>query len=193
MGIKIHKSLFQTFLFKLNLQRAIFLDRDGVLNEDLGYVGQPERFKIFNYVGTALKLLAEKGFLFFIITNQSGIERGYFTLEDTQRLHSILAEQMRFYSVEFTGIYISPYCESTPNDIRKPSPKMLLEAAQKHQINLETSYVIGDRPTDLEMGYRAGCRVVLVRSGAGAETEKLPQTKFDYVFENLLDAAQSLR
>lgn len=173
-------------------KRAIFLDRDGVLNEDDGYIGQPERFHVFPYVGPALKLLAEKGFLFFIVTNQSGIARGYFTMEDTNRLHDLLKKQMQTYHVKFTKIYISPHHPDEPNTSRKPSPEMVLEAAREYSIDLSASYVIGDSACDLEMGYRAGCRVVLVRSGEGAKTEKLPEVKFDYVFDNLLEAAKVL-
>jgi len=175
----------------MSLKRAIFLDRDGVINEDLHYVGQPERFHIFPYVGPALKLLAEKGFLFFIVTNQSGIGRGFFTVEDMHRVHDILINKMREFGVEFTEIYFSPHHPDTPNDIRKPSPKLVLQAAEKYEIDLSHSYVIGDSSTDLEMGYRAGCKVVLVRSGKGSTTEKLPNVKFDYVFDDLLDAAQA--
>ncbi len=173
-------------------QRAIFLDRDGVLNENLGYVGQVERFHIFPYTAQALRLFADKGFIFFIVTNQSGIERGYFTMEDTKRLHTILIQQMRSYGIEFREIYVSPHRPETPNDTRKPSPKFVLDAAKKYGIDLVTSYVIGDSASDLEMGYRAGCRVVLVRSGVGAQTEKHPGVKFDFIFDNLLDAAKAL-
>lgn len=176
----------------MSLRRAIFLDRDGVLNEDLGYVGQPERFHIFPYVAEALRLFTQKGFLLVVVTNQSGIERGYYSWDDTHRLHEILANQVSPYGVKFTDFCISPFKESTPNDVRKPSPKMVLEAALKHHIDLLNSYVIGDRSIDLEMGYRAGCSVVLVRSGAGSETEKMNGIKFDFAFDNLLEAAKAL-
>ncbi len=177
---------------KTKPKRAIFLDRDGVINEDLGYVGQPEHFHIFPFVGPALRLFTDKRFLIFIVTNQSGIERGLYTMEDTHHLHTLLAEQMRPYGVEFTGIFISPYRPETANDVRKPSPKFVLEAATTHHIELASSYIIGDRPSDLEMGFRAGCRVVLVRSGAGTETEKLSNIRFDFIFDNLLEAAKML-
>jgi histidinol-phosphate phosphatase family protein len=172
--------------------RAVFLDRDGTLNEDHGYVGQEERFHIYPFVGEALKLFVEKGFSLFIVTNQSGIERGYFKMEDTHRLHSILAEKMKSYGVEFKEIFICPHLTGTQSDTRKPSPKFVLDAAKKYNIDLSNSYVIGDRNTDLEMGYRAGCRVVLVRTGAGKETEAA-QTKFDYVFDDLFQAAKFLK
>ena len=174
------------------LRRAVFLDRDGVLNEDLGYVGQPERFRIYPFAGEALGLLARKGFLLFIVTNQSGIERGYYTLEDTHRLHAILAEAVRPHGAEFEDIFISPYKESTLNDVRKPSPKFVLEAARAHGVDLASSYVMGDRASDLEMGRRAGCRVVLLRTGAGRETEREPGTRFDLAFDDLLAAARAI-
>ncbi|MCC7517838.1 MAG: HAD family hydrolase [Verrucomicrobiae bacterium] len=173
-------------------RRAVFLDRDGVLNEDLGYVGQPERFRIYPFTGEALGLLVRKGFLLFIVTNQSGIERGYFTLEDTHRLHALLAEAVRPHGAEFEEIFIAPYKEDTPNDVRKPSPKFVLDAAKRHGIDLAISYVMGDRTTDLEMGRRAGCRTVLLRTGAGGETEKASGVRFDFVFDDLLEAARML-
>ena len=113
-------------------------------------------------------------------------------MKDTEHLHKILIQQIRPYKVEFKEIYISPYRPETPNDTRKPSPKFVLEAAKKYGIVLATSYVIGDSNSDLEMGYRAGCRSVLVRSGAGAKTEKTPGVKYDFIFDNLLDAAKAL-
>jgi len=173
-------------------RRAVFLDRDGVLNEDVGYVGQPERFRIFPFVGEALRLLAGKGFVLFIVTNQSGVARGYFTMEDVRHLHQILANAVRPWGVKFADIFVSPHHPDTPNDTRKPSPKFVLEAAREHHLDLASSYVIGDRATDLEMGCNAGCRVVLVRSGEGRETEKLPGVKFDFVFDDLLEAARKL-
>lgn len=176
----------------MKLSRAIFLDRDGVINEDHPYVGEVERFIIFPYVGPALKLLSEKGFKFFIVTNQSGIGRGFFTEEAMHQLHGILVEKMKEYGVEFTEIYYSPHHPDTPNDIRKPSPKLVLGAAEKYGLDLKNSYVIGDAATDLEMAYNAGCKAVLVRSGKGAKTEKTPGVKFDYVFDNLYEAAKNL-
>jgi D-glycero-D-manno-heptose 1,7-bisphosphate phosphatase len=164
-----------------------------VINVDHPYVGEPERFEIFPFVGPALELLAGKGFLFFIVTNQSGIGRGYFSEEDMHQLHDILQNKMKEHGVAFTEIYFSPYHPDTPNDIRKPSPKLVLDAAQKYGLDLSSSYVIGDASTDLEMGYRAGCKAVLVRTGKGAKTEKIPGIKFDYVFNDLLEAAKSIQ
>jgi D-glycero-D-manno-heptose 1,7-bisphosphate phosphatase len=180
-------------LIPLSLRRAIFLDRDGVINEDHEYVGQIERFHIYPFVGPALKSLKEKGFLFFIVTNQSGIGRGFFKEEDMHRVHAFLQEKMKEHEVEFTEIYFSPHHPDTPNDIRKPSPKLVLEAAKKYGIDLARSYVIGDAPTDLEMAYRAGCKAVLVRTGKGAKTEKLPDVKFDFVFNDLSEAARAIQ
>lgn len=172
--------------------RAIFLDRDGVLNEDHGYVGQLERFDIFPFVAEAMGLFAQKGFMLVVVTNQSGIERGFYTMEDTQRLHQILQEHIRHTGASIAEFCVSPFLESTPNDIRKPSPKMMLEATRKHSIDISTSYVIGDRRTDLEMARRAGCRAVLVRTGAGHKTEKESGIRYDFVFDNVLEAARAL-
>jgi D-glycero-D-manno-heptose 1,7-bisphosphate phosphatase len=174
----------------LSLKKAIFLDRDGVINEDHEYVGQLERFHIYPFVGPALKLLKEKGFHFFIVTNQSGIGRGYFSEDEMHRVHDFLAEKMKEYDVNFTEIFFSPHHPDTPNDVRKPSPKFVLTAAEKYGIDLKNSFVIGDAATDLEMGYRAGCHVILVRTGKGVKTEKIQGVKFDHVFNNLLEAAE---
>jgi len=173
-------------------KRAIFLDRDGVLNEDHGYVGQMNRFDIFPYAGQALRALVDKGFTLILVTNQSGVARGYFTMEDTRLLHAHLCGEMKKHGVDFADIYVS-YCHpDQPDEFRKPSPKFLFMAAEKHQIDLASSYVIGDQASDLKMAQSAGCRAVLVRSGAGAKTEKIPGVKFDYIFENLLEASKNL-
>ena len=178
---------------KSSLPRAVFLDRDGVLNEDCGYVGQVERFHIFPFVGKALKILSKKGFLLFVVTNQSGIGRGYYTMSDAEQLHQILCDHMKKQGVAFARIYVSPDSPLVPSETRKPSPKFLLDAAKEFKIDLKTSYVIGDKSSDLEMARRAGCKAVLVRSGYGKETEKEPGIKFDFNFEDLLDAAKVLK
>ncbi len=174
------------------MKRAIFLDRDGVLNEDHGYVGQMERFQIFSYTGPALRALADKGFALFVVTNQSGIARGYYTLEDTHRLHAYLCEEMKKHGVVFEEIYVSTAHPDKPDEFRKPSPKFLQMAAEKHGVDLASSYVIGDQPSDLQMARRAGCQAVLVRSGSGGKTEKLRDVEFDFVFDTLLEASRKL-
>jgi D-glycero-D-manno-heptose 1,7-bisphosphate phosphatase len=173
-------------------RKAVFLDRDGVINEDHGYVGQMERFDIFPWTAQALRILTEKGYLLFIVTNQSGISRGYFTMEDTNRLHEHLREEMKKVGVEFSGIFVSPDHPDQQSETRKPSPKMVLDAANDHQVDLRASYVIGDSPSDLEMGYRAGCKVVLVRTGKGRTTEHQSGVKFDFVFDTLFQAAEAI-
>jgi D-glycero-D-manno-heptose 1,7-bisphosphate phosphatase len=113
-------------------------------------------------------------------------------MEDVERLHQKLCGQMKVHGVRFEKICVCPDHPDSPSENRKPSPRMVLNAAREHGIDLPSSYVIGDRDSDLAMGYRAGCRVVLVRSGNGVKTEQMPGVKFDYVFDDLLEAAKTL-
>lgn len=176
-----------------SINRAVFLDRDGTLNEDCGYVGQVDRFHIYPFVAEALKILSQKGFLLFVVTNQSGIGRGYYTMEDTECLHQILIDHLKPHGVVLTKIYTSPDSPLVKSETRKPSPKFILEAAEEFHINLTTSYVIGDKDIDMQMAQNAGCKGILVRTGYGKEIEKQPDMKFNFVFDDLLAAAKELK
>jgi len=155
------------------MKRAVFLDRDGTLIEDKDYLHRPEDVVIFPGASEALKRLKEAGFLLIIVTNQSGIGRGYFTAEDCARVHEHLADEFGKFGVPFAKIYIAPEAPNRPSRGRKPSPQFLFDARDEFGIDLTWSYVVGDKISDLECGWNAKVRQsILVRTGYGAKFEK---------------------
>jgi len=154
-------------------QRAVFLDRDGVLNEDHGYVHRVEDCVLLPGVGPALRRLQAAGYLLFLVTNQSGIGRGYYRLEDMHRVHDYLQAELGRERVRFARIYYSPEAPDQPGRGRKPSPAFLFDARDEFGIDLPRSYMIGDKLIDLECGWNAGVRrSLLVRTGYGAQVER---------------------
>jgi D-glycero-D-manno-heptose 1,7-bisphosphate phosphatase len=160
-------------------KRAIFLDRDGTLNEDVGYPDNPGQIKIFPSSFEALGKINASGFLAVIITNQSGIGRGYLTEADLEEIHQEMKADFAERGVHVDGIYFCPHCELSSNpryrkdcDCRKPKPGLALRAAKELGIDLATSYFIGDKVEDVLFGLNIGARSVLVLTGFGAESEK---------------------
>ena len=151
------------------LTPAVFLDRDGTLMHDAGYVGDPSLVEVYPGVREALARLKARGFKTVIVTNQSGIQRGHFTEAD---FHAV---QARFEELIGPGLIDAMYyCADHPDaatDRRKPGPGMLLEAARDHALDLARSWMVGDRAGDVEAGNRAGVRSILVRTGEGALAE----------------------
>ena len=155
------------------MKRAVFLDRDGTLIEDKDYLHRPEDVVIFPGVVEALKRLQDEGFLLFIVTNQSGIGRGYFTIEDCENVHRHLEQKLGESGVRLTKIYIAPEAPDRPSRGRKPSPKFLFDARDEFGVDLPRSYMIGDKLIDLECGWNAKTRQsILVRTGYGAKFAK---------------------
>ncbi|MDD5555951.1 MAG: D-glycero-beta-D-manno-heptose 1,7-bisphosphate 7-phosphatase [bacterium] len=173
-------------------RKAVFLDRDGTLNVDPGYLADPAQFRLLPGVVAALRRLRGAGYRIFVVSNQSGIARGLFGEEELRRIHERMDAALRRGGVALDGIY---YCPHHPTDrcgCRKPSPKMVLDAAREHRVDLKASYFVGDRLTDIEAGRKAGCRTVLVLTGAGGETlETLPpRARPDHVARSLGDASR---
>ena len=154
------------------MNRAVFLDRDGTLIAEKNYLHRPEEVEIFPGAAAALKKLALAGFKLVIVTNQSGIGRGYFTLADAEKVNAHLAAEFARDGVHFEKTYIAPEAPEQPSHGRKPSPQFLFDARDEFRINLPESYMIGDKLIDLECGWNAGVKKsILVRTGCGAKTE----------------------
>ena len=154
------------------MNRAIFLDRDGTLIAEKNYLHRPEDVEIFPGAGAALNRLADAGFKLLIVTNQSGIGRGYFTLADAERVNQHLAGEFARDGVRFEKIYIAPEAPDQPSRGRKPSPQFLFDARDEFGLNLAESFMVGDKLIDLECGWNAGVKKsILVRTGYGAEVE----------------------
>lgn len=165
------------------LTPAVFLDRDGTLMHDTGYVGDPGHVRIFDGVSEALTRLKAAGFKTIIVTNQSGIPRGYFTEADFHSVQQRFEELIRPAVID--AVY---YCAEHPDhatDRRKPGPGMLLEGARDHAIDMARSWMIGDRAGDVEAGVRAGVRSILVRTGEGAGADG---SSAAHVAESLVEA-----
>jgi D-glycero-D-manno-heptose 1,7-bisphosphate phosphatase len=160
-------------------RRALFLDRDGTLVHAVHFPSRPEQLRLYEHVGPGLRLLQQQGFVPIVITNQSGIARGYFSESDLQAMHSFLSAQLAKEDVQLAAIYSCPHYPSGSVPAyarecacRKPEPGMLLQAAADFDIDLSRSWFIGDILDDIEAGNRAGCHTVLVDVG----TEARPTT-----------------
>lgn len=151
-------------------KRALFLDRDGVIIKYIPYLSKPEQIKIPDGAGIALKEWQNKGYKLIIFTNQSGIARGYFTINEVEKIHEKMFEEYAKFGVIFDAILICPHQPKDNCICRKPSPYLLIEYAKKHNINIQKSFFIGDAPSDLECAINAGCKPILLLTGRGKET-----------------------
>ena len=155
------------------MNRAVFLDRDGTLNVDRNYLSDPAQLEIIPGVGPALRRLMDAGFLLFIVTNQSGIGRGYYTLANMHAVNERLCVELVKDGVRFEKIYFAAESPEQPSRGRKPSPQFLFDARDEFGLDLSQSYMIGDKLIDLECGWNAGVKKsILVRTGYGAEVEQ---------------------
>lgn len=153
--------------------RAVFLDRDGTLIQERNYLHRPEEVELVPGVGPALRCLMTAGYRLILVTNQSGVGRGYFTLADVEAVHAHLAGLMAAQGVRFDRVYTAPEAPDQPSRGRKPSPQFLFDARDEFGLDLAACYMIGDKFIDLETGWNAGLRgSILVRTGYGAETEQ---------------------
>ena len=155
------------------MSRAVFLDRDGTLIEDKNFLHRPEQVVMLPGAAAALTRLQTAGFKLVIVSNQSGIGRGYFTLADVERVNEHLGHELARAGVRFGKIYIAPEAPDQPGHGRKPSPQFLFDARDEFGVDLGRSFIIGDKLADLECGWNAGVKKsILVRTGYGAELER---------------------
>lgn len=175
------------------MNQAIFLDRDGTIIEEKNYLSRVEDVVIFPGAAVALGQLCKAGFKLFVVSNQSGVGRGYFTLADVERVNAHIQSELGREGVRFEKVYIAPEAPNTPSRGRKPSPQFLLDARDEFGVDLGRSYMIGDKLIDLECGWNAGLKeCLLVRTGYGAELERTAADKLAaaVVVDDLPDAAQ---
>jgi len=155
------------------MQRAVFLDRDGTLIVEKNYLSRPEDVELFPGAGGALRKLADAGFQLFMVTNQSGIGRGYFTMAEAERVNARVCGDFARNGVRFEKIYIAPEAPDQPSRGRKPSPQFLFDAQKEFNLDLAESFMVGDKLIDLQCGWNAGVtKSILVRTGYGTETER---------------------
>ena len=183
-------------------QRAVFLDRDGTINEEVHYLSEPGQFRLLDGAAEAIRLLNRAGFKVVVFTNQSGIARGYFSEKRLQEIHALMVELLRARQAHLDAIYWCPHHPTAGRGVyktacqcRKPRPGMLKKAARELEIDLGRSFTVGDKISDLEAGRAAGCRNILVRTGYGLTAfaehsggEKEP-FRPDHIADDILAAA----
>ena len=157
---------------------AIFIDRDGTLNEEVDYLHRPEEAVLTRDAGRAIATLNARGIPVVIVTNQAGIGKGKFGWDDYEAVMVRLNELLAKDGAHIDGAYVCPFHPMARDEYqhedhpeRKPNPGMLLRAAEEYDIDLSRSWMIGDKDIDLEAGRNAGCRVALVRTGYGTEVD----------------------
>lgn len=185
------------------LKPAVFMDRDGTISEEVGYVNHVSRYRVFPYAAEAVRALNEAGWLAVLVTNQAGVARGYFAEELIGRVHGVLEEELKKGGARLDAIYYCPHHPSVGEppyrfdcDCRKPRPGLIRRAAEDLGIDLARSWMVGDRYSDTELARNAGVRAAFVLSGYGRgehEHQSLAwKHRPDLVAENLLEAVRAI-
>ncbi|HEY8410057.1 MAG TPA: HAD family hydrolase [Pyrinomonadaceae bacterium] len=182
---------------------ALFMDRDGTISEEVGYVNHPARFRLFPYTAAAIKLLNENGWLAIVVTNQAGVARGYFSEDVIIQIHEQMQRDLQNASAKLDAIY---YCAHHPSvgeppyrldcDCRKPRTGLIDRAAADFQIDLGRSWMVGDRYGDVELARNAGLHSAFVLSGYGRGEWEYQrgswQIEPELVAEDLLEAVKTI-
>jgi histidinol-phosphate phosphatase family protein len=172
------------------MKKAIFIDKDGTLIRDVPYNADPDLIVLEPHAGAALRLFRDQGYLLVMITNQSGIAKGYFKEEQLKGVHDRINELLCDDNVSLDGFFYCPHARESTCSCRKPRPGMLLQAAALLNIDLVQSWMIGDILHDVEAGNRAGCRSLLINNGHETEWEITPAREPTIIARDLLEAAQ---
>ena len=175
---------------------AIFLDRDGTLNEEVDYLHKPEDLVLIPGAARAVAKLNALGIPVVVVTNQSGIGRGYYGFDEFDKVTARMAELLAGAGAHLDAVYVAPHHEMGQGEFahpdhpeRKPNAGMLTRAAREHGLDLSRSWMIGDKESDLEAGRRAGCHVALTRTGYGKSVEG---SLADLVAADLLEAVDRI-
>src|SRR5262245_33388569 len=180
----------------MTMFKAIFMDRDGTVSEEIGYMYDAGLYRPFPWTGPAIRKINESGMKAILITNQSGVERGYFTESTVHEVHDLLQSELSRHSARLDAIYFCPHQPETGCACRKPKPGMLIRAQRDLGIDLSQSFMIGDRYLDVDVALAAGTRSVLLMTGNGqTEFEKyrdVPRRQPDFIARNLLNAIESI-
>lgn len=181
----------QDFLGIIVMNKAIFLDRDGTINVDMDYLHECDKLKFIDGSVEALKIFREKGYKLIVITNQSGVGRGYFPIEDVDAVNEHMNEMLKEYDLCIDAFYCCPHIEADNCICRKPKTYMYEKAAREFDIDISKSYMVGDKYTDIIPALKLGCGYGLVLSGHNIDEEVLTKYK-EHVFNNLLEFARSV-
>jgi D-glycero-D-manno-heptose 1,7-bisphosphate phosphatase len=188
---------------RAGLRPAVFLDRDGTISEEVGYLNHLDRLRLFPWTAPAVRKLNEAGMAVVVVTNQSGVGQGYFPEELVHRIHERIREELASQGARVDAFY---YCPHHPNArlaayrkvcrCRKPETGMLEQAAADLGLDLGSAYVVGDSTRDMETGFKANARTVLVLTGYGKGNYEYHRREWvrppDWVAENLLEAVERI-
>jgi D-glycero-D-manno-heptose 1,7-bisphosphate phosphatase len=172
----------------------VFLDRDGTIAEEVGYLNHVSRFRLLPGVAAAIRTLNEAELPVIVVTNQSGVGRGYFPESVVKEVHDRMREGLLAAGARLDGVYYCPHVSADGCECRKPKTGMFEQAARELRLDLKRSFAVGDRYGDIEAAHRAGARSVLVRTGYGEgelawHAKKWPKQP-EFVAENLEAAAR---
>ena len=175
-----------------SLRPAVFLDRDGTISEEVGYLDHINRFQMFPFAAPAIRQLNAAKLPVIVITNQSGVARGYFPESLITTVHELMTTQLAKEGAHVDALYYCPHGEEDACVCRKPKPGMLEAAAREHGLDLRRSFVVGDRYGDVELAHGVGARAILVRTGYGEAQMQRDSAKWpappDFIAENLVEA-----
>lgn len=178
------------------LRRAVFLDRDGTICEEMGYVNHVDRLLVFPYAAEAIRRLNEAEVPVIVITNQSGVARNIFPESLVYQVHEKMIAELAAGGASVDAIYFCPHKTEDACECRKPNPGLLERAAREHGIDLGGSWIVGDRYADLEMAHAVGGRGILVMTGYGRGEYELHRGDWprqpDAVAENLMEAVRRI-
>jgi D-glycero-D-manno-heptose 1,7-bisphosphate phosphatase len=167
---------------------AVFFDRDGTINEEAGYLSNPEDLSLIKGAAEAVKRLNTLGIKVIVISNQSGVGRGYFSEEDLARVNRRLTELLSYSGARIDAIYYCPHHPEDNCECRKPRPGLLKKAAMEHSVDLGRSYVVGDKNSDVELAGNAGAKGILVKTGFGTSQLITMAIAPVFVADDILDA-----
>jgi D-glycero-D-manno-heptose 1,7-bisphosphate phosphatase len=176
----------------VNPQRSILLDRDGTILVERGYLSEPAGVELLPHAAAGLRRLRELGFSLVVVTNQSAVGRGHFDVARLAEIHQRMTELLDAKGVKLDGIYFCPHRPEDHCACRKPRPGLVVEAAAALGFDPRRSFLIGDKPCDIELGQAVGATTMLVRTGYGAEVEARGAARPDLVADDLLAAAEMI-
>jgi D-glycero-D-manno-heptose 1,7-bisphosphate phosphatase len=165
------------------MRKAVFIDRDGTLMLDTGYCHEPEKVRLIEGAAEGLRLLHDAGFFLVIVTNQSGLARGYFSEKELVAVNLRLRDELRAHGADFGAVFYCPHHPDDGCDCRKPRPGLILRAALEYSLELESSFTVGDQESDILAGKSAGTRTVMI-SDVGVS-----QSSADFIAKDLVEAA----
>lgn len=171
-------------------KRAVFLDRDGTVCEEVNYLSRAEDLRLFPFAVEAVKLLNENKFLVILITNQSGIARKFFDENDLREIHQKLQDELTKSDAKLDAIYFCPHISADNCGCRKPKTGLINQALKDFEIDLQNSWMIGDKAIDVQTGFNAGTKTALVLTGYGKKEIEILEKEQDFIAKNLLEAAK---